>query len=384
MKNFLGFKTNPLRPIDFKDEKKWLREGDSYKLLSPDPETDKQFLPALFETKGAKQIGEDAAKQRIYISGIANANIVDRVQERLDPRGIMVVDYMKNPQLLAHHSYYCPIGQVEQLDIQDDGIHFEAWIGDPTKGDLTEMQEEIRSLVLQGILKTVSVGFIPRKIRAPLYSDQGELLEPMVIEQWELLEISIVAIPCNQDSVFGVKSFQTLKDLAKVNGKPSDTTLNESETEAGTKQNSVVENPDSGKDGLSNHSSEPISDLTEGVDAVKKKDDAAGPAEDNDETNYKKEVVTLLRSIAENSQKSCDQVDKMYQKMMEDDKPEVDPKPEDEKPEDEKEVVAEPTETSEATDVKALAERLESIEKDFKVMTESFKLLLDRLNIKAA
>lgn len=151
--------------------------------------------------------------ERLRVGGCANANITDRVDERLDPRGLDAVDYMRNAQILAHHSYRDPVGQVEILDIQDDGVHFSGWVGDPGSVGgplgLTCMQTEMRSLVAQKIIKTVSVGFIPHKFRAPLYNGNGDMEEPLVIEQWELLEISLVAVPCNQLALIEMREAET-------------------------------------------------------------------------------------------------------------------------------------------------------------------------------
>jgi HK97 family phage prohead protease len=214
---FIAFRNDPLKPLNLKDASRWRKEGASYKLLNPDPEKDRQFLHVNF-----KKMGGFDQNSSLLIAGVANANIVDRMQERLDPRGLITEHFMKNPQLLAHHSYYHPVGQVEMLDVQDDGVHFSAWIGNPEKAPLTEMQKEIRSLVAQGILKTVSVGFIPHKIKEPVYSDAGEMQECPVIESWELLELSIVAVPANQDSVFGIKDCLPVSDGAKVKGNVSE------------------------------------------------------------------------------------------------------------------------------------------------------------------
>jgi uncharacterized coiled-coil protein SlyX len=40
--------------------------------------------------------------------------------------------------------------------------------------------------------------------------------EPAVIEQWELLELSVVSVPCNQDSVFQMRGFESEYTGAKV------------------------------------------------------------------------------------------------------------------------------------------------------------------------
>lgn len=147
---------------------------------------------------------DDQEDSKVYINGIANANIIDRVDERLEPTGLDIKNYIKNKILLADHMYWtaASIGQVEELRVEDSGVHFDAFIGDSDAGQLTQMQKDVRSLVRQRILKTVSVGFIPHKIKAPEFDDRGNLVEPAVVEAWELLELSVVAVPCNPLSTF--------------------------------------------------------------------------------------------------------------------------------------------------------------------------------------
>lgn len=235
---FLGFRPDPMRPMDLSNKNKWASsDGRTFKLLSPDLDTDRQFAYA--EVKVTKALNQG---ERLSINGIANANIIDRMAERLDPRGLDVTDYMKNSVLLAHHSYHHPIGQVDAIEVQDDGVHFSAWIGDPSKSELTPMQKEIRSLVAQGILKTVSVGFIPKKVKAPLFDSQGIMTEPCVIEAWELLELSVVAVPCNQDSVFQMRSLEAEKKSASiVNEQSPELSLNANDTKKGLEA-ALVEN----------------------------------------------------------------------------------------------------------------------------------------------
>jgi HK97 family phage prohead protease len=146
--------------------------------------------------------------ERLIIAGVANANIVDRTDEILNPAGVDVRNFQKSAILLADHMYFTreAIGQVTEIKPEDDGVKFEAWIGDPKAAPLTDLQKDIRRLVAQGILKTVSVGFIPKKIKAPVYDDEMRIVEPPVIENWELLELSVVAVPCNPDATFEMKT----------------------------------------------------------------------------------------------------------------------------------------------------------------------------------
>jgi len=356
-KKFMSFRHDPLRPMDFNDETKWKKiRGRSYKLVNPDMEKDRQF--AYGEIKAVKALEEGA---RLVISGIANANIIDRMQERLDPIGCDIASYLKNAQLLAHHSYFHPIGQVDAIDIQDDGVHFAGWIGDPTKAPLTEMQKEIRSLVAQGILKTVSVGFIPLKVRAPLYNDQGLLEEPCVIEKWELLELSVVAVPCNQDSVFEMRSFDASGKVLEDNA--NDESLNDDDSE---QQNIVAENSVSDKAKSKEISTE---DHTEGVNIV------AGKVINKEETttdtkpaDSAQEVLALVKGTYELVKRVAELCDLMMKKL--------EAKPESEKPTED----PEPEEKPEEEPAKQFSNRVTKLEKGFDKLVSSVNLLVEKLN----
>lgn len=160
--------------------------------------------------------------EKLYITGIANANVVDRYQEIVVPNGIQVGPYVKNPILLADHCYTCAyaVGLVEELRIEADGVHFDAYVGDPSLGPLTDKQKEVRSLIAQRILKTVSIGFIPKEIEAPEWDETtGKIVKAARILKWEMLELSLVPVPANQDSLFDSKSISednTLTDIKNI------------------------------------------------------------------------------------------------------------------------------------------------------------------------
>lgn len=144
----------------------------------------------------------------LKIAGIANAAIVDRVNEMLDPRGAVLTNYMNNPVILADHNYSRPIGMATLVEAKDDGLHFEADIGRPDLAPLTDDQLEKRSLIAQGIICTVSVGFIPLEMQPAEYDDAGNLTKAAIYTRWELLEISVVSVPCNADSIFQMKELE--------------------------------------------------------------------------------------------------------------------------------------------------------------------------------
>lgn len=152
-------------------------------------------------------------KQKLFVAGIANAYEVDRMNEVIDPIGLMGDNYLKNPILLYQHNHSWPVGNLTMLKPENDGVHFEAWIGDPAAADLTEDQIKVRSLVAQRVLRACSIGFIPHQIRMPTYNDMGEMVDPAKIEKWEMLENSVVAVPCNAGSIFDAKKEPRKEDV---------------------------------------------------------------------------------------------------------------------------------------------------------------------------
>ena len=206
--------------------KRYQRDLDSG-LMLPQPD-DYRIVKATFKTlpPATKQAAEDNTDDKpdeVRIAGVANENAVDRMDERLEPAGLDNENFKLNPVLLADHLYFtrAVIGKVENVTPEDDGVKFIAVLGFGLVADMTEAQRDIRSLVKQGLLQTVSVGFIPLKIKVPEFDKDGRLIEPAVILQWELLEISIVAVPANAGSTFEMKAlakrFAYLSDTSHVN-----------------------------------------------------------------------------------------------------------------------------------------------------------------------
>jgi len=145
-----------------------------------------------FEVKGKKD-------GTIVIAGYANANTVDRGMERIDPSAWNLDNYKKNPVVLFDHGKdpafgNLPIGKSRVVEARDGGLYCEVEISNSK----TERISAIRDLVEEGILKTFSVGFDPKSA-----TKDGEV---SVIDNAELIEISAVPLPMNQDSTFALLS----------------------------------------------------------------------------------------------------------------------------------------------------------------------------------
>jgi HK97 family phage prohead protease len=141
--------------------------------------------------------------QEMVITGIANAATVDRINELIEMSQWKLDSYLKNPIILYQHEYDDPIGFARNVQVTSQGLSFEAVIGDPSKGyELTEAQREARSLLAQGVLKAFSVGYYPEDYE---YDSAHEVWK---LKNVDLMEISLVSVPCNPDSLLtSIKSF---------------------------------------------------------------------------------------------------------------------------------------------------------------------------------
>lgn len=143
----------------------------------------------------------------LVISGYANTTDKDRAGDIIlrsawEAEGALA-NYKQNPILLAFHDHSKPIGNVTSFEITDKGLWVEASISRAAPDNLYD-------LVKDGVLRAFSVGFRALEV------DYDESENVFVIKELELHEISIVAVPCNQYSVFSlVKGMNsaTIKNL---------------------------------------------------------------------------------------------------------------------------------------------------------------------------
>lgn len=138
---------------------------------------EKRFIKALIEK--ATDSG---------FSFIASTATIDRQGDSVAQNGWELGSYMKNPVMLWAHDYtQLPVARAINLSI------------DPTKGLIGEAEfapaagnpfaEQLKIMVEEGFVSALSVGFIPKE-------RQGN-----VITRSELLEISFVPVPANQEAL---------------------------------------------------------------------------------------------------------------------------------------------------------------------------------------
>lgn len=135
-------------------------------------------------------------KKRFRIAGYANTVNKDRQQDIIPASAWVkgVESYRKNPILLFQHKQEMPIGRVEKITVDKNGLFVEATIS-----DAAEKAYNVQTLINDGVLKSFSVGFRPKD--AKLERSTGN----HIITDLELLEISVVSIPANEHSLFSVR-----------------------------------------------------------------------------------------------------------------------------------------------------------------------------------
>jgi HK97 family phage major capsid protein/HK97 family phage prohead protease len=120
----------------------------------------------------------------------------DRMGDVIDPKGWQLDNFRSNPMALFNHNSGFPIGHWEDVKVQGGRLVGKLKLAARGTSDRID---EIISLVEQGILRAVSVGFAPIE-RKPLEDGGTKFVKQ------ELLETSLVSIPANPAAVQLAKS----------------------------------------------------------------------------------------------------------------------------------------------------------------------------------
>lgn len=118
---------------------------------------------------------------------LASTSAVDRQGDSVDQSGWELKNFMKNAVILWAHRYdELPLGKAIEISITDKGLEVEIQFAEE---DANPKAQQVKKLIDEGILNAVSVGFIPKERNGN------------IITRAELLEISIVPVPANQEAL---------------------------------------------------------------------------------------------------------------------------------------------------------------------------------------
>lgn len=130
----------------------------------------------------------------LIIEGYANTITRDRAGDVIPAetwnKAGALQNYFKNPILLAYHNHSMPIGKVLEIEVRELGLYVRAKV--------SQAAGNIYGLIKDGILSTFSVGFMIKD------AEYDHKTDTYFITDVELTEISVVSVPCNQDSTFSV------------------------------------------------------------------------------------------------------------------------------------------------------------------------------------
>lgn len=148
-----------------------------------------------------KTVTKDA-KGNVFIEGWANTADKDRVGDVVLPSAFSdtMKDYMENPVMLYQHDWDKNIGKIVEYKIVDDdnektnGLWIKAQVSN------AKDVEDVKTKINEGSLQTFSIGY------NELDSDYDKATETNIVTKLELLEISIVTIPCNPFAKFSAAS----------------------------------------------------------------------------------------------------------------------------------------------------------------------------------
>lgn len=139
----------------------------------------------------------------IFIEGYASTVDVDRSGDVV-PTSVWeagIQNYLKNPIILAQHDHDDPIGRMVEHKLDGKGLWIKARIS---------AAAEIFSLIKDEVLTAFSIGF------RILDAEYNAAAEVFVIKELELIEISVVSVPCNQDTLFSLsKAFNNDEEYEK-------------------------------------------------------------------------------------------------------------------------------------------------------------------------
>jgi HK97 family phage prohead protease len=116
----------------------------------------------------------------------------------LEPGGCQLDNFRRNPVMLAQHDANKPIGSWSSIQVK--GGQLEA-TGEFAPEGISEIADEYCALAKAGIIRAVSVGFLPISYE-PM---RGGGLR---FTKWDLVELSLVSVPANPNALITERSFR--------------------------------------------------------------------------------------------------------------------------------------------------------------------------------
>lgn len=135
---------------------------------------------------------------------VITSDALDRDGEVLLPEGMDATDFNKNPIVFWNHNYDKPIGKAVKMVKDKNSWKAVTQLAKRPEDHVGEWLPDVAlALIKQGVIKGVSVSFLPTDYRQPSKKDKSTFGEGVkrVFTKWKLLEYSVAPLQCNQDAL---------------------------------------------------------------------------------------------------------------------------------------------------------------------------------------
>lgn len=175
--------------------------GHKFSTLTKIPAITGKSMNKIFKLDSSIKAIEEGETE-LKIAGYASTDALDRSSDKILATAWTkggLKNFQNNPILLFNHDYNKPIGKVVEVNTDGRGLKI--------KGVISKSAGDVYNLVKEGVLSTFSVGFLIKD------ADYDKSADGLIVKDAELLEVSVVSVPCNQDATFSVaKSFDNQDD----------------------------------------------------------------------------------------------------------------------------------------------------------------------------
>ena len=269
---------------------------------------------------------EDKSVYRFCISSEA----VDRDGDIVIQKGIKYDDFTKNPVVFWGHEWdSVPIGKV--ISVTHDETEQKTY-ADVILGS-TPRAQEIETLVKEGIVQATSIGF---RINDWDWSDE---LDALLYTETELLELSLVGLPANQEAVGGeeVKEIEPEVGEKGLTLSPEGIVINLKEITEERLQEMIAEAVAEAVAAavVQPADPEPVKPEDEEEDVEEANDKEDNEEEEATAPKEEPEAATLEEQLAAMEERLLDALQNIGENDDGDGKPEVDPEPAEEEADEE-------------------------------------------------
>lgn len=156
---------------------------------------DAKFFADVPFLKSPAKDGDGKPTGAIELRGYASTWVKDRDEEWIDPAAFdrsLAAYLQKNPIILWQHDMEKPIGVMKEAFIDEFGLNVVAEVPKPSDKS-PDWKWHAYESITRGIVKTFSIGGI---------FTRDFVMGREVIKEIELLEVSVVSIPSNPESIF--------------------------------------------------------------------------------------------------------------------------------------------------------------------------------------